>query len=257
MTVYLDLVFLLNGTVDYLLLLGTNRISGYQGGGVRCGWAAVLGGIYGAVCLVPGLRFLGNGLWRTVFLCLVGSVAFGWNRSTLRRIPVFVILSMALGGLASGTHLGGMGAVCLGGGILWILCRTGFADGAQRQEYLPAELTWKDRTVKLFALRDTGNTLRDPLTGEQVLVCGADVGEELLGIPAVWLRDPVETVAKGLIPGARLIPYHAVGKRNGMMPAVRLNRAMIGNAEIKPLVAFAPEEIGKGQVYRMLTGGTI
>lgn len=255
MYVYLDLVFLLNFAVDFLLLLGTNRISGFGDGNLRCGWAAVLGGIYGAVCLVPGFWFLGNLLWRTVFLLLMGVVGFGLDRSAFRRIPVFFILSMALGGIAAGTG-SGTWAILAGGAFLWILCRLGFGFGTA-SEYLPVQLRWQEKSVKLYALRDTGNTLRDPLTGEQVLVCGADVGEELLGIPRRWMQDPVEAVASGMIPGSRLIAYHAVGNRDGMMLMVRLSEAIIGNRRRTPLVAFAPDEIGKGQVYRMLTGGTI
>ena len=256
MCVYLDLVFLLNFAVDFLLLLGTNQISGYIGGSKSCAWAAILGGIYGATCLIPDLWFLGNGLWRTVFLVLVGVIAFGWNRSALRRIPIFLILSMALGGIAAGT---GSSLLTLGlrAGTVWLLCRIGFAEGKGSSAYIPAELTWQDRTVKLLALRDTGNTLRDPMTGEQVLVCGADVGEELLGIPRNLLRDPVAAIAMGNIPGLRLIPYHTVGKPDGMMLAVRLKKVVIGNVQRNSLVAFAPDEIGKGQVYRMLTGGII
>ncbi len=255
LTVYLDLVFLLNFAVDYLLLLGTNRISGFAGGWISGILAAALGGIYGAACLLPGFRFLGNGFWRIVFLVLMGGIAFGWNRSALRRIPVFVILSMALGGLASGIHMGAMEAMCIGGGALWLLCKGAFSGGPQNQEYLPAELTLGEKTVKLLALRDTGNTLRDPLTGEQILVCGADVGETLLGIPKSEFKNPVDAVGK--VPGLRLIPYHAVGNPNGMMLVIRLSKAVIGNVERKPLVAFAPDEIGKGHVYRMLTGGII
>ena len=255
MYVYLDLVFLMNFAVDFLLLLGTNRISGIAGGSCRCGWAAVLGGLYGSVCLIPGFSFLGNLLWRTVFLLLMGAIDFGMDRSAIRRIPLFFILSMALGGIAAGTGKG-TGAVLAGGGMLWLLCRMGFGSVAG-SEFLPVRLHWQDKSVKLYALRDTGNTLRDPLTGEQVLVCGADVGEELLGIPRSWFRDPATAVATGEIPGSRLISYHAVGNQGGMMLMVRLKEAVIGDRRRTPLVAFAPEEIGKGQVYRMVTGGRI
>ena len=255
MYVYLDLVFLMNFAVDFLLLLGTNRFSGFGGSSWRCGWAAVLGGIYGSLCVIPGFWFLGTLLWRTVFLLLMGVVGFGLDRSALRRIPQFFILSMALGGLAAGTGKG-VWAVLTGSGMLWFLCRMGFGSGAGG-EYLPVELHWQDNSVKLYALRDTGNTLRDPLTGEQVMVCGADVGEELLGIPRHWFLDPAAAVATGKIPGSRLIPYHAVGNDGGMMLMVRLKEAVIGDHRRTPLVAFAPEEIGRGQVYRMLTGGRI
>ena len=101
----------------------------------------------------------------------------------------------------------------------------------------------------------TGNCLRDPLTGEQVLVAGADVGERLLGLTEHQLRHPVETMASGVIAGLRLIPYRAVGQPGSMLLALRIPGARIGNAAANPMVAFAPEELGRGDVYQMLTGG--
>ena len=254
--VYLDLVMGLNFAVDFLLLAGTNRLTGFPPSCRRSALGAAVGGIYGGVCILPGFQFLGNGVWRIVFLILMGSVAFGWNRSAFRRVSVFVILNMALGGIAAGSGAKNLLGVLLCGAFLWILCRFGLQIVGD-QKYIPAELNWKGNQVKLFALRDTGNTLSDPVTGEQVLVCGADVAEELLGVPKIQFRDPVEIVASGIIPGLRLIPYRAVGKSKGMLPAIRLDHSVIGGVRKEPLVAFAPEEIAKGQVYRMLTGGTI
>lgn len=257
MTVYLDLVMILNFAVDFLLLTGTNRFTGFPGEYRRCVWGALLGGIYGGCCLLPGFAFLGSGIWRLVFLGLMGWVAFGWNRSALRRIPVFVILNMALGGLAASSRADGLWGLLLCGMLLWALCSGSLRGCSVPEAYIPAELNWGGRTVRLYALRDTGNVLSDPVTGEQVLVCGADVGEELLGLSRAWFQDPVGAVVSGKVPGLRLIPYHAVGRPNGMLPAVRLKEAVIGGVRKEPLVAFAPEEIAKGQVYRMLTGGTI
>ena len=68
MTVYVDIVILLNFLVDLLLLLGTNRMAGFPLEVGRASAAAVLGGIYGGACLIPGFQFLGNFLWRSVSL---------------------------------------------------------------------------------------------------------------------------------------------------------------------------------------------
>ena len=111
--------------------------------------------------------------------------------------------------------------------------------------------------MQIIALKDTGNTLRDPLTGEQILVAGADVGEKLLGLTSEQLRNPVQTVAGSKLRGLRLIPYHAVGQPGSMLLAVRFQNARIGNRCAQPLVAFAPEVIAKGEMYQMLTGGTV
>ena len=97
MPVYLDVVILLNFLVDFFLLLGTNRLAGYPACIGRAAAAAALGGIYGGLCLIPGFGFLGNTFWRTVSLGLMGILAFGVDRGTLRRCVLFVLLSMALG----------------------------------------------------------------------------------------------------------------------------------------------------------------
>lgn len=257
MQIYLDAVMVLNFIVDLLLLLGTNRLTGYPTGLKKASAAALLGGMYGAVCLLPEFRFLGSTLWRFVFLGLMSMIAFGINSSALSRGAIFVLLSMALGGISTGFGVADFGAVCICAGLIFLLCRIGFRNPIGNEKYIPVELNWQGRTVKLMALQDTGNTLRDPLTGEQILVCGADVGEELLNIPRSCFSDPVDTLSAGVLPGMRLVSYHAVGQSNGMMLALRLKNAKINGKSIDPLVAFAPQEIAKGEAYRMLTGGKL
>lgn len=257
MRVYLDLVVLLNFLVDFLLLLGTNRLAGYPGGYARSALAASLGGVYAAGCLMPGFSFLGNALWRMISLGLMAGIAFGWNRGAVQRGAVFLLLSMALGGIAVGFGKGSFWMLAASALGLWLLCRVGFRGSAGQREYVPVELRWNDKTVSLIALRDTGNTLRDPLTGEQVLVAGADVGTELLGLTEEQLRHPVMLLTSGKVPGLRLIPYHAVGQPGGMLPAVRIHDVKINGTYGDPLVAFAPEVLARGAVYRMLTGGAV
>ena len=205
--------------------------------------------------MIPGFYFLGNEFWRLVSLVLMGSMAFGWSRSGLQRGAVFLILSLALGGIAAGMSGQSFLGLAAAGGMVWLLCRMGFRGG--QKEYVPIELCWNDKKLSLIALRDTGNNLRDPITGESVLVAGADVAEKLLGLTRQDLSHPVEAVASGRIPGLRLIPYTAVGQPGGILPAVRFRGAKIGNTYGDPLVAFAPEVLARGDVYQMLTGGAI
>lgn len=257
MRVYLDLVLLLNFLVDLLLLLGTNRLAGYHGGYFRSVLAALLGGVYGAACLVPGVSFLGNTLWRVVSLCLMAGIAFGWNRSAVQRGAVFMLLSMALGGIASGFGKGSFWILTASALGLWGLCRISFRGNVGQREYVPVELHWGNRRISVIALRDTGNTLKDPVTGEPVLIAGADVAVELLDLSEEQLRHPVELLASGRLPGLRLIPYHAVGQPGSMLPAVRFREAKINGTYADPLVAFAPEVLARGAVFRMLTGGAV
>lgn len=255
--VYLDLVLLLNFLVDFLLLLGTNRLAGFPPGCGRAALGAALGSVYAAGCMLPGFSFLGSFLWRTVSLALMSVITFGLNRSAFQRSAVFVLLSMALGGIAMGANGDDFWMLLLCAGMLWLLCRVSFRGDLSRREYVPVELSFGEKKVALIALRDTGNTLKDPLTGEQVLVAGAQVGKTLLELTEEQLRHPVETLAVGKVSGLRLIPYHSVGQPGGMLLAFRFRNAKIGNTYSDPLVAFAPEMIGRGDVYQMLTGGVV
>lgn len=253
--IYLDLLILLNFLVDSLLLVGTNRLTGYPNGIKSCLVSGVVGGLYAGACMIPGFHFLGNGLWRTVVLTAMCLIAFGWNRSIFQRGAIFLLLTMAMGGIATGLNARSFWTLVGAGVAIAMLCRLGFRGG--QKEYVPIELSWNDRKMSLIALRDTGNNLRDPITGEQVLVAGADVAEKLLGLTACQLSHPLETLASGAVQGIRLIPYHAVGQPGGLLIAVRFRQAKIGNTYADPLVAFAPEVLARGEVYQMLTGGVI
>lgn len=254
MTVYLDGVMLLNFLVDFLLLLAAGRLCGFP---VKLGRAiagGALGGLYAAVCLLPGFAFLGNFLWRTVSLGAMAVIAYGCSLSAWRRGLAFVFLSLALGGAVMGIGKGGILGIVSAAGVLCILCCVGFRGRLGGTAYIPVELNYGENRLTLTALQDTGNTLRDPVTGQQVLVIGADAAQKLTGLTQGQLQSPVESV--GAIPGLRLIPYHSVGG-SGFLLALRLQGVKIGSWQGSTLVAFAPEGLSREGAYQALTGGAL
>ena len=82
------------------------------------------------------------------------------------------------------------------------------------------------------ALIDTGNRLRDPVSGEPVNILDPEIAECLL---------------KEEIPQMREIAYHSIGKENGVMKAFRIERMIFPEKEnmvIKNgLVAISEEKI--------------
>lgn len=247
---YLDLLMLLNFLVDFLLLVGTNRLSGHSAAAKRAALAAIPGGLYGGLCMLPGLTFLSGTVWRIASLGLMAAIAFGCNRDSIRRGILFVLLSMALGGVAIGMESGSFGTLVLSAAVVCGMCLWGFR-GSFGEEYVSVEI----EGVKLTALRDTGNTLKDPVTGESVLVVSPQIGKNLLGLTQQELENPV--LAMGKVPGLRLIPYHAVGTGGGLLAAKRFENVKIGKRKTGCLVAFAPNELGQGKPYDALTGGVI
>lgn len=254
---YVEVVGLLNFLVDLLLILGTNRLAGHPPGVKRAILPALLGGVHAGACLLPGFHFLGSGLWRGVAMCMMAWCAFGTERSGLRRGMLFVLLMLALNGAAMFLGSGGVGSLLLAAVAIGVLCLWGFRGNTVGCGFVPVELKHGETVFNLTALRDTGNTLTDPITGEGVLVAGADVGKKLFGLTAQQLSAPAETLAAGLAPGMRLIPYRTVGQQGAMMLAARLRDVKVGSWRGNALVAFAPECFGKTDGYQMLVGGAM
>lgn len=247
---YLDVLGLLNFGVDLLLLLATNRLSGYPTEMKKCLLAAALGGIYGCVCVLPEWRFLGHSVWRVACLWAMGLLAFGARGDAMRRCAIFILLSMALGGLASGIGRGNFVSLLLAAVVVCLMCLFGLR-GRLGRRFLPVTVRHQGECFRFYALLDTGNILTDPISGQQVLIVSSYVGKQLLNLTEEDLKDAVGALRK--ISGGRLIPFHSVGVNEGLLAAKRFQDVTIGSWHGGCLLAFAPQALGTG--YDALTGG--
>ena len=250
MPIYLDVLMVLNFLVDFLLLMGTNRLAGYPSGVGRTLLAGILGGIYGGVCVIPRFTFLAATHWRLVMLALMSLLAFGYDANALQRGVLFILLSMALGGIAMGLQRNSFWSLLWSAAAVAAMCIFGFR-GRIGEKYVPVKI----QNIGFMALVDTGNTLTDPLTGQQILVVSPRIGRSLLEVEADALSDPVALV--GRIPGLRLVSFHAVGRSGGLLPVKRFDHVQVGKWRGSCLVAFSPNELGRGKPYEALTGGVL
>ena len=118
--------------------------------------------------------------------------------------------------------------------------------------------------MKLLALRDTGNTLQDPLTGRPVVVVEGEklrpllpelprLDRQSLAHPVELLRD-LEGTAGDL--RLQLLPYRAVGVECGLLLALRVDQANCGGGEVRDcLTALSPTPLSDGGGYSALIGG--
>lgn len=128
-------------------------------------------------------------------------------------------------------------------------------DGAKGKQYVPVCIRHGGKVVQLTALADNGNLLRDPISGESVLIVSPKIGIDLLGLTQSQLSDPVGAVACGQVPGLRLIPYSAVGQPGGLLTAIRFSNVTIDGRSGTAIVAFSPNPIGDGRRFEALAGG--
>ena len=281
-TVYLDELFTLNTALNYLLLAGSARL----GGGALRRWrlllAAALGGVYAAAALVPGLGFLRAGGMKAVMAAVMLLTAFGVSVRTVRLGALFLALAFCLGGAAflCAQALGG-GVLLLPSGAYYPLSRTGllalagcgylvayivFSRLAEHGggEIARLTLTANGHSTELRALRDTGNTLRDPITNERVLVTDLHTAQALLPeatLSAEQLTRPgaLITELSALYPQLRfrLIPFRAVGTQSGLLLAVRCTVTDGRGKTTQVMTAFSPTSVSDGGNFNALTGGCL
>lgn len=254
MAVYCILVGFVSFAVNFLLLLGTNRLLGATSNFYNLGLGAAVGALHSLICTATGFRLLDGFLWNVCFLFLTGFAGFGPKVSSIGKCFLFALLSMALSWLTAGTG-GGLWMGLCGAGAIFFLCVRLVGQKSESQSLMPVELQYQNERVSIWALRDTGNDLKDPISGNPVLVVGPKVAQRLVGLTQTQLENPVESV--GDMPGLRLIPYRTVGKSNGLLLGMRLTDIKIGKWQGSSIVAFAPCGLGEGQTYQALTGGNV
>ena len=279
--IYLDTLFVLNAIIDYLLLLCSARLAGEPLHRLRFALGALLGGCYAAALFLPGMGFLYHPLCRLAAAVLMVLTAFCKSRRLLRQVLIFFALSCAFGGGVLAVSLLGGRGLTLGGGVFYssvdlkivlvsaagcygllsLLFRRWGRHTAGGGELERVTLAFSGRTLALTALRDTGNTLTDPITGQPVLVVQGACLEELFpagGPSPEELRNPAGALPRlnGLWPGRfRLLPYRAVGIDRGLLLAVRTDWIQIGG-ERQPgaLAALSPTPVSDGGAYQVLAG---
>lgn len=274
MVVYGDMVFLLNLLINYTLLRGTARLGATAPRQHRLWLSAALGALYSVLVYVPKLGFFNMIGCKISVAALMLLCSFGWKRSTLRLCAVFTFLSLVLCGAVYGFYCVGKVPIRSGGYLLYpvsfgTLLLTAFAVtlacrlllpplNHSNSSTVPIVLEGHGKRIHLTALRDTGNTLRDPLSGSEVLTVYWKALSPILPsfVTARTLQDPTGLIEPLMAFSPRLIPYRTVGTHSGILLAIPL-QISIGKETRNGLVALSPTPVSDGGAYEALTGGQI
>lgn len=283
--IYLDSVWVLNTLMDYLLLLATAQLAGLPLRRRRLLAAAALGGCYAAAVFLPGLAFLSSPPAKLLSGVAIAGAAFWGQRRFLRLTLLFFIVSCGFAGsvlalgLITGSRIPSANGIFYTNVsakvllisataayvVLSVVFRACARHGGIGGERIPVRIQLSGRLVELAALADTGCSLRDPMTGQPVLIAAASRLEPLW--PA-WqapllspraLRDPTGALERLHAAGRdglrfQLLPYTAVGVSGNLLLAFRSDCTWVGKrAYPQLLVALSPNELG--EEFAALWGG--
>ena len=277
-TVYIDLFFMINFSMDFLCFFLSSQLlsARLRLGRVIC--ASALGGIYASVALfmqVGSAAALLIDVLVCVLMCAIGfwGVAPLWSFSA-----VYIAVSMTLGGFMSAIFsllnradlpLGEVEGDGISAWALAILALVSagityfggrFFKKKISKRYATVKILMGDKQVTLKAFCDSGNLLRDPITARPCIVADLDALSDVVPLPiAEVVRG--KSVAQFSSLGAdaarrlRLIPSKtATGE--GMMVAMRADGIFIegdgGDKELDALLALSPTGKFEGDCRALL-----
>ena len=248
MTVYIDVLLFFNAVINYLLLLAAAKIVGVPLKTGRHILASGVGALTSLYILAPPLGSVAEIAVRLIFAAAIVFSGFGFKslKRFLRLIAVFFAVTFGFGGamLALYTYVSPPGMVVSGGvvyfdisppvlilttavayGILLLIKRvTAKTAPAARRTGLTVSVPGV--TVRLNAMIDTGHSLRDPFTGNPVVLIDAASAKSLFSTDT----PSPETLPEALKTRFRLVPCSTAGG-DGLLPAVRCDRVALDGCE--------------------------
>lgn len=277
---YVDTYLGLNFLVDFVLLLATGKIIGQFAPFWRLSLGALLGAFYALCPFVGSLAILVHPLGKLGAAVLMVAISYGFS-GIVPMTLVFLALGCSLAGLLYGVALLGISplewqffTVDMDALDIVLLLAAAYVIVSQvfhrvalhhmgEGELVEVIFSLEGRSRKLLALRDSGNTLQDPLTGRPILVVE---GHKLLSLfPRSWavtrehIEKPIEAMEflSEIESGRkfRILPYRAVGVDCGMLLALRVDSVRIDGVDYpKQLVALSPTAVSDGGGYSALVG---
>ena len=243
---YIDQFFLEQFLTGYLLLsltarLGRMETSTFRLGAGSCANAA-------AMCV---LVWTGKPEWYPLSLLLMGTVAFyhgNWKTFPL-RLALLVFVTFCFAGVFEGILALVNPSLTVGLALTAAAARWGMGRIWRKHtvelSLAVVKLQWQQNTATLKGLVDTGNQLKEPLTGKPVSIIDEKSARMLLG--ENWEER------KGFF----LIPYHSLGTEKGWMKGVAIDRMKVqlasGRREIlHPVFAVSSGPVNLDDHYQVI-----
>lgn len=222
--IYIDSLFLVNFVMNLYLLMLVNAGAYRSATRLRL----ILGAAIGAVIyLVP--FFLGGYVWLKILIgmiagtCLMIFAAFPINslRAFWKITERLLCMSFLMGGGVLflmqrvpfiRRHMQGIFGVMGAGAVIFLLVACIQEQKRKKNYTCRVTLSGRDGKMKIAALVDSGNSLVEPISGKPVSVIDKSI------FYGLW-KEPPELY--------RVIPYHSIGKKRGMLKGYLLSEIQI------------------------------
>ncbi|MCX7922357.1 MAG: sigma-E processing peptidase SpoIIGA [Clostridia bacterium] len=294
MEIYLDVLFLENVVMNYLILLVTSKFAKMRISSLRLFIGALIGALY-VVFLIfnPGIKVYYTTFAKIVLSFAIIAVTFAPEKVSafFKTLAIFYVSTFIFAGAALAflyfNNSGGFvenGIVYVFGQSKWTLLVFSIVTVGiiirifweilqyrviRERLMIPLKISFESRIISLAALIDTGNSLHDPLTNTPVIVVEFKAVRDILPqeIQGIFenskendLFSVTDIIAKSTwFSRFRVIPFTSLGKENGMLIGFKPDYIEIGESEEKKgvndvIVGIYNRALSKNERYKALLG---
>ena len=234
---YLDIYFLENLVLNYVILRMIAVLEKRRCSRIRCLITAAGGG--GVMCLmmVFGIYKVQwqSGIWCMVVETAMAAASYSWCgwKKIMYRAVIFRLLSL----LAEGSwqilrdYFRMPFPYSMAAGLLlpFFILQKIQKTNQKEQFYYPVTIKLHGKKKRITALWDSGNQLKQPVTGQPVHIIDADVLQTLLTEKEAeelqrFLDLEIVPCPSGMF---SFIPYQSIGKKHGVLPVLKLDAIQV------------------------------
>jgi stage II sporulation protein GA (sporulation sigma-E factor processing peptidase) len=282
--IYWDVLFLTNFAVNYIILVAAGKLSSRSIAHWRLALSSFLGSAYAVSALVVPLKAAYSLPARVAFGLFMVALSYpGARGAALARVTFCFFLCSAI---AAGTALGlesvgrTVPAASLFSGeavVHWyvvalslavlaglpVIARMNGYSALKRLPLMTIEVSMGGRTLGITGLVDTGNNLRDPVSGLPVIVIDWDALRGIMPpevsafFMSTWDAIPVVLTETSVGTRLRLVPYESLSGKKGVLPGFRPDRlALVGKNGLRvfknAIVCASGERLSPSGLYQAL-----
>ena len=246
MTIYLDIVFLENTLMNYIILYATGFIQKRKMKNFKLIISSILGAGYAVISYLKIIPIYSTLFMKILLSVIMIYVAFNnQNKKQIcKNLLLFYLTSFVIGGCAlallylvspqsvsfeNGVLVGTypMKMTLIAGAVGFLIIQYSFSMNKRQMKLkdllCDLEIMVNKQKVKMKGYIDSGNTLKDPISQKPVIIVENAVMEKIID-------------TKNLIGGdenlkIRLIPFKSIGKQNGMLVGIKPNYVQIKQGE--------------------------
>ena len=277
----MDVLFLLNFIVNYLLLLATAKITVTHTKRMKLVLAALFGACYSVFAFFPSLAFLLHPLMRIVPGVSMVLIAFSHAKFLLRLCLIFFAVSAGFGGLIFALSLTqntpGMtaqfvlpinfpvliSAFLLSYALFHILFARLGRGGSGK--IMDVSIGLADKRITQKGLVDTGHSLTCPMTQNPIFIASAPTLAPLFPASLLALlteenlKNPVDLLPRLLEEHSLkfyLVPYTVIGQPLGFLLCFAADEVSLDAKKVSGVrIALSPTPVSDGGHYQILIHG--